>query len=92
MNAPFYIARDEIISVKEAARRAKCAPKAIAKACREHGIGRRKLNSPRGEWQVSAPALEMFLAGDFVALELLKAGNRLDQRVSFYLLELNLVP
>jgi hypothetical protein len=92
MNAPFYIARDEIISVKEAARRARCAPKAIAKACREHGIGRRKLNSPRGEWQVSAPALEMFLAGDFVALELLKAGNRTDPRVTFYFLKLNLVP
>ncbi|QRI61827.1 hypothetical protein JQ506_13005 [Shinella sp. PSBB067] len=87
--APFYMKRTEIISAKEAARRAGREVRVIRKWCGEFGIGRKPAGY--GDWQISAPALEMLLANDLAALALLREGRRTDPRVEFYFLQLNLV-
>lgn len=80
----------EIISVKEAARRACLTPETIRGWCKKFEIGRRPGGT--GDWQVSAPALEMLLNGDFEALESFRQGNRNDPNVEAYFLNVGLVP
>lgn len=86
---PVPMRAGEIISVKEAARRARFTPETIRGWCLKFGIGRR----PGGaaDWQISAPALEMVLYGDFEALEKLRNDQRKDPQVELYFLRINLV-
>ena len=70
----------EVIDTEEAARRAGRAQRTIREWCALHRIGRRIA----GRWCVSAPALDMFLAGDLEALAAYLAGERLSDRVRPY--------
>lgn len=76
MNAPLPILMHpgEIIGIKHAAHHAGRSVKTLRRWCHEYGIGRQPGGG--GPLQVSAPALEMLLAEDFAALELLRAGRR----------------
>jgi hypothetical protein len=70
----------EAISVKEAARRAGKSERTIRNWCLDRHIGRRIA----GRWAVSAPALDMLLAGDDRSLQAYVAGDRASVRVASY--------
>jgi hypothetical protein len=73
---------DEVINLKTAVHRVRRDEKTIRSWCREFGIGRQ--SKPGAPLDISAPALEMVMHGDLVALELLRDGKRTDPRVSRY--------
>jgi hypothetical protein len=70
----------EAISVTEAAERAGKTDRTIRNWCLDHQIGRRIA----GHWAVSAPALDMLLAGDNDGLQAYLAGDRTSDRVVSY--------
>ncbi|MGO8074730.1 hypothetical protein AB9F41_19705 [Rhizobium leguminosarum] len=79
---PILIRPDEVINIKTAVFRAGRDEKTIRGWCKEFGIGRQA--KPGAPLDISAPALEMVMHGDLVALELLRDGKRTDPRVSRY--------
>jgi hypothetical protein len=70
----------EAISAKEAARRAGCCAVNIKAWCEDHGIGRKVA----GRWQVSAPALAMYLESNLDALAAYHLGERSGELVGRY--------
>lgn len=76
---PILMRRSEVIDMAEAMRRTGRSSKTITKYCREHGIGRQTGSGVPIE--ISAPALEMVMHGQWDALELLREGNRSDAKV-----------
>lgn len=87
---PVPMWRMDILTLQQAAHEAKCHERTIVRLCHEQGIGRR--SSRGGPYQISAPALQMALANDDVALELLREGRRDAPEVMRYLRSLQLVP
>lgn len=87
---PVPMAEAEIISLKEARRRSGKDIKTIKRWCISHGIGRQPGNC--GPWQISGPALEMYLNGDMEALEIFRTGDRLHPRLIKYFSRLVLPP
>ncbi|MGO8244077.1 hypothetical protein [Rhizobium laguerreae] len=82
MHWPILMRRDEVINLKLAVYCTGLDEKTLRGWCKEFGIGRQaKPGSPLG---ISAPALEMVVHGDMVALQLLRDGKRTDPRVSRY--------
>lgn len=79
---PILILPDEVINIKTAAFRASRDKKTIRGWCKEFGIGRQV--KPGAPLDISAPALEMVMHGDLVALVLLREGRRTHPRVSRY--------
>lgn len=77
---PVLMRRSEVINMAEAVHRTGRSSKTITKYCRDHGISRQ--TSPGAPIEISAPALEMVIAGQLDVLELLREGNRSDPRVS----------
>lgn len=88
MTAAVLMYQDEIIGLKEAAFRAGRSIKTLRRWCQDRGIGRRP--GGMGPWQVSAPALEMLLADDQTALQLLRQGRRDLPEVQRYFVHLGL--
>ncbi|MBY3447456.1 hypothetical protein R1521_31050 [Rhizobium brockwellii] len=79
---PILMRKDEVINLKLAVYCTGLDEKTIRGWCKQFGIGRQaKPGSPLG---ISAPALEMVVHGDMVALKLLRDGKRTDPRVSRY--------
>lgn len=79
---PVLMRKDEVINLKAAVYHTGRDEKTIRGWCKEFGIGRQaKAGAPL---DISAPALEMVMHGDAVALELLREGNRTDRRVARY--------
>lgn len=76
---PILMRRSEIIDIAEAVRRTGRSSRTIRKYCHDLGIGRQSGSGVRIE--ISAPALEMVMHGQWEALELLRDGNRSDARV-----------
>jgi len=70
----------EAISAKEAARRAGCCGVTIKTWCETIGIGRKVA----GRWQVSAPALAMYLENNLDALAAYHQGERSGELVGSY--------
>ncbi|SFV32272.1 hypothetical protein SAMN05216456_1593 [Devosia crocina] len=68
------MAPDDIIGLKQAAHLAGKDPKTIRDWCRKHGIGSRPGGG--GPYRVSLPGLQMVIAEDWRALELLREGRR----------------
>lgn len=87
---PVPMWRMDILTLQQAAHEGRVSEKTIKRLCREQGIGRR--SSRGGPYQVSAPALQMALADDREALELLRDGRRDAPEVIRYLRSLQLVP
>jgi hypothetical protein len=79
----------EILSLQRAAFEVKQSEKTIVRLCNEFGIGRRSARG--GRYQISAPALQMVMSDDLVALELLRDGHREAPEVMRYLRALQLV-
>jgi hypothetical protein len=92
MTAPLPVLMwpEEILTLQQAAFRAKRSEKTIRRLCREFGIGGRSASG--GPLQISAPALEMVLSSDLPALDLLRDGRRDAPEVVRYLRSLQLVP
>lgn len=85
-HAPILGPRIEWIRLKEAIARTGLSDRTLRYWCRRHGIGRQ--SSKGAPIEISLPALEMVMAGDFEALEYLRAGERWHpsvQRVLLYL-------
>jgi hypothetical protein len=70
----------EAIGTAEAARRSGRSERTVREWCVLHRIGRKIA----GRWAVSAPALDMFLAGDQETLNAYLDGDRLSVRVRSY--------
>lgn len=87
---PVPMWRMDILTLQQAAHEAKCSEKTIVRLCREQGIGRRSARG--GPYQISAPALQMALANDSKALEMLRQGQRDAPEVMRYLRSLQLAP
>ena len=81
-SAVILMARSDIIDLKRATEMARRTPKTIRQWCRVHGIGRQ--SGPGARLEVSAPALEMVIHGDFEALDKLRMGERNDPIVKRY--------
>ncbi|GLR60284.1 hypothetical protein GCM10007919_50120 [Rhizobium indigoferae] len=79
---PILMRPDEVINLKTAVHRARRDEKTVRGWYREFGIGRQA--KPGAPLDISAPALEMVIHGDVIALELLREGRRSDPRVSRY--------
>lgn len=79
---PVPMAPDEVISIREAAHRARVCTKTIRRWVHADGIGRQ--SKPGAPLQISAIALEMKVCGDQKALGLLRNNNRLHPLVQFY--------
>lgn len=79
---PILMRKDDIILMKRAEDHAGKTDKTIRNWCRQYGIGRQ--SCPGAPIEISAPALEMVLEGDMIALELLREGNRTHPRVKRY--------
>lgn len=78
--APILMRRDEVINLKTAVHVTGRSEKTLRGWCKEFGIG---VQSCAGApLEISAPALEMVIHGDFVALELLREGKRAHPRVA----------
>lgn len=82
--------RRDVINLKEAAARSGRSDRTLRTWCRAFGIGRQ--SSAGSPLEISAPALEMVLHGDFDALSTLRAGDRLDENVRRYFDHLGLEP
>ena len=81
--APILSRRDELVDVKTAADHAGRSDKTIRLWCREYGIGRQ--SGVGATFEINLIALEMVLHGDFQALEMLRAGDRMAPEVRRYL-------
>lgn len=81
--APILSRRDELMDVKTAADYAGRSDKTIRLWCRDYGIGRQ--SGPSATFEVNMIGLEMVLHGDFAALEMLRAGDRMAPEVRRYL-------
>lgn len=79
---PVLMRPDEVINLKTAVHRLGRTDKVTRKICKKFAICRRPY--PGGPIEVSAPALEMIIHGDIVALELFRAGKRHHARVARY--------
>lgn len=79
---PILMRRSDIITLKEAVHRTGKSDRTLRNWCKQFGIGRQ--TSPSAPIDISAPALEMVLHGDFEALEMLRLGDRYTARVSRY--------
>lgn len=79
---------EDIINIHRAGVRADRCEKTIRRWVRLHGIGRH--SSRTAPLEISAPALDMVLQGDFEALELLREGDRHSPSVYRYLCFLGL--
>lgn len=77
--APILMRKDEIINLKTAVYETGRSEKTIRGWCKDFGIGVQPCAG--APLEISAPALEMVRHGDFVALELLRQGNRHHPRV-----------
>lgn len=88
-DAPLLIAPDDVIPLKEAAHRASRSLDTVRRWVVDYGIGRQL--GPGGRIEVSAPALEMVLHGDWDALRLLRAGENAHPRVVRYRVHLGLI-
>ena len=77
------MAPDDVIGLKEAAFRSGKDPKTIRDWCRLFGIGSRPGGA--GPYRVSLPGLQMVVAEDWPALELLRSGNRTAPEVARHL-------
>lgn len=82
---PVIIRRGEAMLVKDAMTRAEKDRKTVIDLVRRHRIGRQL--SPTGPIEIHRAAFEMALAGDEVALDLLRSGDRADPRVARYFIE-----
>lgn len=82
LDAPILMRPDEVICLAEAAHRLRRTDKIARKVCREFRISRQIY--PGAPIDVSAPALEMVIHNDHVALELLRNGERHHPRVRLY--------
>lgn len=85
---PVLMLASDVITVQRAAFRARRTEKTIRIWCREYGIARQS-----GKWsplEISAPALEMVMHGDFETLEILRNGNRTHESVVRYFQHLGL--
>ncbi|MGR9169591.1 hypothetical protein [Rhizobium sp. KDH_Rht_773_N] len=80
--SPILMRRSDIIALKQAVDRSGKSERTIRNWCRVYGIGRQ--SSPGAPLEISAPALEMVLHGDFEALEMLRNGDRNGQPVKRY--------
>ena len=78
----------EWIRLKEALAYTGRSDRTLRSWCRDYGIGRQ--SSKGAPIEISLPALELVMAGDFEALEYLRAGNRSHPRVLRVLLYLGL--
>lgn len=87
--APILMRLDEIISLKEAAHRARRTVKVTTRLCRDFRICRQTV--PGAPLEISAPALEMVLHADAEALDLLRQGKRDHPRVRMYFHHLGLL-
>ena len=79
---PVLMRPDEVINLKEAMHRLKRTDKTTRKICKEFAICRQPI--PGAPLEVSAPALEMVIHNDIVALQLLRDGCRNHPRVARY--------
>ena len=86
---PVLMWPEEILTLQQAAFRAKRSERTIRRLSRDFGIGRRSATG--GPLQISAPALEMVMSDDLPALELLREGRRDAPEVMRYLRSLQLV-
>lgn len=77
--APILMRRDEVINLKTAVHVTGRSEKTLRNWCKEFGIGVQPCAG--APLEISAPALEMVRHGDFVALELLREGQREHPRV-----------
>jgi hypothetical protein len=73
--------RREAISVRIAARLAGVSERTVQNWCSQHNIGRRIAGGP---WQISRPALTMFLDGDEEALRQYQAGERAGRVAAYF--------
>ncbi|ARQ08604.1 hypothetical protein NXC12_CH00513 [Rhizobium etli] len=80
--APILMRRPDIVALKTAVDRTGKSERTIRNWCRMHGIARQ--TAPGAPLEISAPALEMVLHGDFEALEMLRAGDRNSPEVRRY--------
>jgi hypothetical protein len=87
---PILMRSDEIINLKTAIHSTGRDGRTLRGWCKEFGIGRQA--KPGAPIEISAPALEMIIHGDIVALELLREGNRSHPRVRRYFDHIGLVP
>jgi hypothetical protein len=76
----------EAIGTAAAAKRAGKHERTIREWAGLYNIGRRI----GGRWKISAPALEMLLAGDVEALDKYLAGDRTSERVQAYYAQLGI--
>jgi hypothetical protein len=87
---PILMRRDDVINLKAAVYRSGRDEKTVRGWCKEFGIGRQA--KPGAPLDISAPALEMVMHGDLVALELLREGHRTHSRVGRYFNHLGISP
>lgn len=85
---PLIIRPGEVITVKEAAFRAAKNRKTVIDLVTRFKIGRQL--SATGPIEIHKAAFEMALAGDDIAVELLRAGERSNLRVVRYFVEAGL--
>lgn len=85
---PVLMRPEDIIHIRAASARARRSEKTIRRWVQLHGIGRH--SSRTAPLEISAPALDMVLQGDFEALDLLRAGDRESPAVYRYLAFLGL--
>ncbi|MCV3734989.1 hypothetical protein OCK02_02140 [Rhizobium sp. TRM96647] len=79
---PILMLPSEIMRIGDAAFYARRNEKTIRRWVRQYGIGR---NTGRtAPIEVSRPALDMVLAGDYAALEMLRDGDRSSPEVARY--------
>ncbi len=79
---PVLMRRSDIIPLRAAIAQSGKSDRTLRDWCKRYGIGRQM--NPGSPLEISGPALEMVLHGDFEALELLRNGARLDPRVVRY--------
>jgi hypothetical protein len=82
---PIIIRRGEAMVVKDAMDRSEKDRKTVIDLVRRHRIGRQL--SPTGPIEIHRAGFEMALAGDEIAIELLRAGDRANPRVARYFIE-----
>lgn len=77
--APILMRKDEVINLKTAVHVSGKTDKTVRDLCKEFGIARQ--TKPGAPLEISAPAFEMVIHGDIVALNLLRDGKRDHPRV-----------
>lgn len=81
--------RGEVTSVKDAIYRTGKSERWVRTVCQQYGLARQTV--PHAPLEISMPALEMVLHGDFEALERLRKGDRNHETVRRYLVHLSLL-